>query len=161
MSTTTRKGYFVLNFYIKYKSPFLFLAVQNFCHPLYFEYLSDYYYQNHPIQLDRISYIFDHDSLLYVWPSILKCTILSLDDTHEDEIKLKSALAHRIFSYDHSDLGWLVQSQPPTGYEHGVLRRIEKRWRDQALRLRKGRYRVRFWDTHRLCFIHKDQWPEV
>ena len=69
-------------------------------------------------------------------------TILNLHDDNVWVMKVKHALVHRMFRYNQTDLWWLVQSKPPTGYEHAVLHDIEKRWRDQAFILRMGRYRV-------------------
>ena len=69
-------------------------------------------------------------------------TILNLPEDNVWVMKVKHALVHRMFRYNQTDLCWLVQSKPPTGYEHAMLHNIEKRWRDQAFLLRMGRYRV-------------------
>lgn len=64
--------------------------------------------------------------------------ILTTSDIHRN---IQHALAHRMFQFDQTDLWWLVQSKPPTGYEncHAVLHNIQKRVREQAFRLRIGR----------------------
>ena len=76
--------------------------------------------------------------------------ILTTSDIHRN---IQHALAHRMFQFDQTDLWWLVQSKPPTGYEncHAVLHNIQKRVREQAFRLRIGRDLWKVETVERCC----------